>query len=41
MEKRQILSVQIISKLSYFGKHNSLKMKALKIFGSWDQEIDS
>ena len=40
-KSRQILSVLIISKLSYFGKHNSWKMEALKIFGSWDQEIDS
>ena len=38
---RQTLPVLIILKLSYFEKNNSRKMNILRIFGLWDQEIDS
>ena len=38
---RQISPAVIIWKLSYFSKNNSWKMEVLRIFGSWDQQIDS
>ena len=41
MIHKQIPSVLIILKLSYFGKYSSLKMEVFLISGSWDQKIDS
>ena len=38
---RQIWTVLIILKLSYFRKKDSWKMEVLRIYGFWDQEIDS
>ena len=38
---RQVSSVLIILKLTYFGKNNSCKMEVLQILGSWNKEIYS
>ena len=38
---RQISSVLIILKLSFFRKNNLCKMEVLQIFGLWDQKTDS
>ena len=38
---RQMSSVLVISKLSYFRESNLWKMEVLQIFGLWDQETDS
>ena len=39
--EKQILPTLVILKLSYLRKNHSWKMEVLRIFASWDQEIDS